>query len=216
MMTYLQLVNAVLRRIRADEVSTVSETRYSALIGDLVNDAKDLVAAAWDWSALRPTIIVTTVSGTQSYSLTGSRDDVKILEVTNATSTIFLQYVTDHWMINQSLNSSTTNSSPSYYTFDGVDSNGDSKIKVFPIPDGVYTLNFKAVVRNPTLTANATQIVIPTAPILHLAVALAARERGETGGQTTVEYFSVADQYLADAVSLDANKHPEELIFKVV
>jgi hypothetical protein len=47
-------------------------------------------------------------------------------------------------------------------------------------------------------------------------LALAARERGETGGTTTPEYFAVADRYLANAVAMDANKHPEELIFREV
>ena len=39
-MTYLELVNDVLIRLRETTVSTVSETTYSALIGKFVNDAK--------------------------------------------------------------------------------------------------------------------------------------------------------------------------------
>ena len=39
-MTYLELVNDVLTRLRETNVSTVSETNYSALIGKFVNDAK--------------------------------------------------------------------------------------------------------------------------------------------------------------------------------
>ena len=34
-MTYLEAINNVLRRLREDEVTTTSETSYSALIGDL-------------------------------------------------------------------------------------------------------------------------------------------------------------------------------------
>ena len=52
--------------------------------------------------------------------------------------------------------------------------------------------------------------------MLHLAVALAARERGETGGTSTAEYFAIADKYLADAIAIDASKHPEEVIFYTV
>ena len=37
-MTYLQLVNSVLRRLREEEVSTVSQNSYSKLIGEFVND----------------------------------------------------------------------------------------------------------------------------------------------------------------------------------
>ena len=42
-MTYLNLVNNVLRRLRETEVTSVQTTAYSKLIGDIVNDAKDLV-----------------------------------------------------------------------------------------------------------------------------------------------------------------------------
>jgi hypothetical protein len=46
-MTYLQLVNKVLTRLREDTVSTVSQNTYSALVGEFVNDAKRLVEDAW-------------------------------------------------------------------------------------------------------------------------------------------------------------------------
>ena len=50
-MTYLQLVNSVLRRIREDEVSSVSQNNYSKLIGEFVNDAKRTVEDSYDWTA---------------------------------------------------------------------------------------------------------------------------------------------------------------------
>ena len=46
-----------------------------------------------------------------------------------------------------------------------------------------------------------------------MVIALLARERGETGGTSTQEYFALADKYLSDAIDLDAQKHPEELSF---
>ena len=49
-MTYLNLVNGVLRRLREDEVSNVSESTYSKMVGDYVNDAEDVLETAWDWS----------------------------------------------------------------------------------------------------------------------------------------------------------------------
>ena len=45
-MTYLQLVNSVLRRLREDEVDTVDQNSYSKLIGEYVNDAKRAVEDA--------------------------------------------------------------------------------------------------------------------------------------------------------------------------
>jgi hypothetical protein len=55
-MTYLNLVNNVLRRLREDEVSSVQDNTYSKMVGDFVNDAKKFVESAWDWSALRTTL----------------------------------------------------------------------------------------------------------------------------------------------------------------
>ena len=46
-MTYLNLVNNVLRRLREDVVTTVTNNTYSTMVGDFVNDAKELVETAW-------------------------------------------------------------------------------------------------------------------------------------------------------------------------
>ena len=61
-MTYLQLVNSVLRRLREDQVATVEQNTYSQLIGELVNEAKETVENSWDWTGLRTTIVVPTVA----------------------------------------------------------------------------------------------------------------------------------------------------------
>ena len=71
-MTYIDLINNVLRRLREDTVDTANGTDYSALIGDLVNDAKKIVENSFDWTALRDSITLTTTRGTSEYSLTGS------------------------------------------------------------------------------------------------------------------------------------------------
>jgi len=47
-MTYLDVVNNVLRRMREEEVNSVSDTTYSKMVGDFVNDAKRIVENAWD------------------------------------------------------------------------------------------------------------------------------------------------------------------------
>lgn len=79
-MTYLELVNAVLRRLRVSEVGSVNETAYSAMIGDLVNDSKSMAQDAWDWSALRTTLTVTTSADVFNYALTSSQNNIKILD----------------------------------------------------------------------------------------------------------------------------------------
>ena len=61
--------------------------------------------------------------------------------------------------------------------------------------------------------ANTDDLLIPSMPVIHLSIAFLARERGETGGTTTQEYFNLANKYLQDAIALDAQKHPEETIW---
>ena len=216
-MTYLDLVNNVLRRIREDEVSAVSESSYSKLVGDFVNDAKRQVEDAWDWSALRTTLSVNTSSGTFNYVLTGSQNRVKVLDVLNDTSNRFMQYNTQHWFNNKYLaQDNVVNGSPEYYTFNGVNVNGDTQVDVFPKPDGVYALRFNVVQRGADLSADSDTTEVPAQPIINLAVAFAARERGETGGPTAAEYFSIANNSLSDAIALDAQKHPEEVVWYTV
>ena len=215
-MTYLELVNAVLIRLRENEVTSVAESSYSKLIGAFVNDAKGMVQAAADWSGLRSTLTATTTSGIFNYALTGSQNNLKILAVINDTSNVFMNYQPSIWMDNVFLNNEPASASPTSYSLNGIDSNGDTLVDIYPIPDGVYSIRFNAIIRNTDLTADSDLLALPTLPVLHLALALAARERGETGGTSTPEYFSMANNYLADAIALDLNKNPEQLIFREV
>ena len=216
-MTYLNLVNNVLRRLREDTVTTVTNNTYSTMVGDFVNDAKEIVESAWDWSALRTTsgspLTITTSSGDFTYSLTGSGDKGKVLNLINDTSNLMMQYQTQNWFDDKFLIQNPASGAPEYYTYNGVDTNGDAQIDVYPKPDGVYSLKSRIVIRKTTLTSDSDTLAIPSTPVIHLAVALLARERGETGGTSTSEYFAIADKYLSDAVALDAQKHPEETIF---
>jgi len=213
-MTYKELVNGVLRRLREAEVTSVQTNAYSKLIGDLVNDAKDLVESAWDWSGLRTTLAINTTAGTYNYALTGSQHKIKELSVLNDTSDIVMEYRTNNWIDEQYfLRTNPLSGTPKYYTYNGVNASGDTLIDVYPNPDAVYALKFKGTIRNDALSADTDKLIIPSLPVLHLAVAFAARERGETGGTSTTEYFQMANKYLSDAIALDAARHPEETIF---
>ena len=212
-MTYLEIVNGVLRRLREDEVTTVTETTYSTMIGDFVNDAKKIVEAAWDWSGLRSTIVVPTVADTSTYTLSNTTTKDKTFNVINDTSNVFMQYRPQEWFDNVYYNNEPASGSPEYYTFSTNDASGNTQVQVYPKPDGVYSLRFNVAVRNDDLSANSDTLAIPEAPVLHLTVALSVRERGETGGTSTAEYFTIANRYLSDAIAFDAAKHPEDTIW---
>ena len=212
---YLTLVNSVLRRLREDEVSAVANTAYSKMVGDFVNDAKRQVENAHDWSALRTTVVVTTSSGTSEYSLTGAGERIKVYSVINDTSNCFLTYQTPTWVNNAVYNTGAVSSQPSYFTYSGVDSSQDSQVTLYPTPDGVYSIRFDLIARENELSNDTDTTALPASPIIHTAVALLARERGETGGTTAQDYFLIADRHLSDEISLDAFKNPEEFSFKV-
>ena len=212
-MTYLNLVNGVLRRLREDEVSNVSESTYSKMVGDYVNDAKDLVETAWDWSPLRSTLTITTSNGDNLYSLTGSRNEGKVLNFINDTSNCLVEYQTQNWFDDKDFIQEAVTGSPKNFTYAGVDVSGDTQVKLYPTPDQAYTLKVRVVLRNVALSADSDTLAIPSGPVLHMAIALLSRERGETGGTSTAEYFAIADKHLSDAIALDAQKHPEETIF---
>jgi hypothetical protein len=215
-MTYLNLMNNVLRRLREDEVSSVSATTYTKMVSDFINDAKKLVEESNDWSALRETIVVSTTASDNSYSLTGSGDNVKVMSVINDTQNCFMEYQTKDWFNDSLYIANAVEGAPKYYTYNGLDSSGDTEVLVGPTPDGVYSLRFDVVKRQADLSFNTDTLLVPAMPVVHLAVALLARERGETGGTSTAEYFSIADKFLSDAIAIDAAKHPEEMVFRTI
>lgn len=216
-MTYLDMVNNILRRLREREVSTVNETAYSTMISMLINDAKDEVENAWQWSALRTTVTATTTNNVFSYSLTGSNQILTTLEVINDTDDWFMEYATAHQMNQWYIDSANAErGSPQYYSYNGVDSNGDTIVDLYPKPDGVYTVRFNIVKRTGDLVLDSDVSAIPDHPVLLLAYAKAVEERGEDGGMLSAPAYATANKHLADYISLDAAKHPEEMIWATV
>jgi len=212
-MTYLSIVNNVLKRLRERTVSTVEENTYSTLISMFVNDAKQEVEQAWDWSALRATLTATTTAGAFAYELTDSGDNMKMLDVVNDTSNVFMTYKTASEFNNYYLNTTPTQGSPRYYSFNGLDDNGDTIVEVFPPPDGEYLIRFNLINRQADLSTDTDVLLCPSKPVEMLAYAKAVEERGEDGGVAGVSAYRTAERTLSDAIALDAAKHPEEVIW---
>lgn len=208
-MTYLELVNKVLVRLRENEVATVNENAYSKLIGAYVSDAKRSVENAWDWTGLRNTLTVATQANVFNYVLTDEDNTIKILDATNDSQNSFLSYKTSRWFDNAFLAfESVPKGTTSFYSFNGI--NG---VDLYPIPDKEYTLRFNVVLRTSDFVNDTDRLDVPYNPVIRLALALAARERGETGGTSAAELFGLADSSLADAIAMDAALHPEETIW---
>lgn len=212
-MTYLELINGVLKRLRETEVTTANETTYSAMIGEFINDAKKEIELAAQWTGLRTTLTVATAVGTQSYTMTGAYQNSIIKTAMSDTENRLLTRRPRVWWNQKTILNDATSSKVSDYVLDGVDATGQLKILVFPTPDSIEQLKFDMVIPQADLSSDATVMTIPSNPVLQLAFALALRERGETDGFSYQEQMRIADRALQDAISIDANKYPEEQDF---
>jgi len=209
-MTYLELVNDVLVRLRESTVSTVGETAYSSLIGKFVNDAKRQIEDSYNWNCLGNVITVTTAANTSSYSLTGAGQKFRVNDVINTTSLIGLRNIAFVDM-NRKLNfSPTATSIPYEFTFSGVDGSGDTKVDLFPIPSGVFTILFDLVVPQANLSADGTSVKVLDYLVTQSAYARGLIERGEDGGTASSEAYALFRGMLSDAIALESTRYPED------
>jgi len=211
-LTYLECVNRVLRRLRENEVTTVNETPYSKLIGDLVNVVKVEIEDSWDWSALRTTLSATTTNNLFNYVLVGSGTRIRVLDIFNDTDNIIIEQRGTKWFDKIFLTYDQPKGSPIYYNFNGVNVDGDSQVDFFPIPDGVYDIRINCVVPQAELTADATRILIPANLLVEGALARAISERGDDGGYVEQEqrYRSMA----SDLIAIESSQRLDETIWR--
>lgn len=215
-MTYLELVNDVLVRLREPTVSTVVLNSYSTLIGKFVNDAKRQIEDSFGWNVLGQTITVTTVASTSSYSLTGSGQKFQVLDVINTTSNVGLTNISFVDM-NRKLNfTPLANQIPTEFAFDGVDASYDTKVNLYPIPDGVYTIKFALTVPQATLTSDSTVVLVPDVLVVQNAYSRALIERGEDGGFNSSEAYQLYKSMLSDQIALEGTRYPENQEFVAI
>lgn len=212
-MTYLELVNDVLVRLREPVVTTFNETTYSTLIAKFINDAKRQVEDAFSWNALGATITVTTAASTSTYSLTGAGQKFQVMDVINTTSLLGLTNISFVDM-NRKLNfAPVATETPTEYAFDGVDGSYDTQVKLYPIPNGVYTVKFMLTVPQPTLALDATVVKVPDVLVVQNAYARALVERGEDGGLSSSEAYNLYRAMLSDYIALEGTRYPENQEF---
>ena len=215
-MTYLELINDVLVRLRETTVTTVTETSYSTLIGKFVNDAKRQVEDAYAWNVLGTTITLSTTAGTYSYALTGAGQKFQVIDVINVTSNVGMKNI-DFASMNRKQNFSTPVSGIPYeFAFDGVDGNYDTKVTLYPRPDGVYSIPFSLAVPQATLTSGSTVIAVPDVLVVQNAYARALVERGEDGGLSSSEAYQLYKSMLSDYIALEGTRYPENQEFVAI
>jgi len=215
-MTYLELINDVLIRLREPVVTTNNQTVYSTLIGKFVNDAKRQVEDAFAWNVLGTTITLSTTAGTYSYALTGAGQKFQVIDAINATSNVGMRNI-DFVSMNRKQNFSTPVSGVPYeYAFDGVSTGYDTKVSLYPRPDGVYSIPFSLTVPQATLASDSTIVLVPDVLVVQNAYARALVERGEDGGLSSSEAYTLYKSMLSDYIALEGTRYPENQEFVAV
>ena len=210
-MTYRELINQVLIRLREDTISsdwsgaindsnTVSA--YQKTIGALINDSKKSIESYHDWLNLRETVDITTVAGTKNYNLS-SGQEIKIIDVVNNDTGIHLNQASRNY-INTVKYPTDETGEPLYYAFNGSDSSNNLKVDLSPVPTEAHTLSFDIVKPQDDLTLAATVLKIPSKPVILGAWARAISERGEDGGTQSSLMAQEANDAIKQAIMLDS------------
>lgn len=209
-MTYLELINDVLVRLREKEVTSVTADSYTKLIGKYVNDIKTQVENAYNWNALTNTITVATENNVYNYVLTGAGQQFKVMDVINDTDDWTMKYVDNKRMNDYFLEQPIQKGSPEYYNFNGTQ-DGDVLVDVYPVPNKVCNLRFNFFIPQAKLSSASDVILVPGDVVALGAYAKAIVERGEDAGMQSSEAWQLYRSALADAISIESGQFPNEL-----
>jgi hypothetical protein len=219
-MTFLELHNAVLDRLREQRIGApqVGSDPYYNSIGAHINDAKEQVEQAWQWSMLRQDDTVSLVPGQTLVELPNSYDNEYVIHRatcyesgTNKVASV-LQWRSDNQLWYYNLPNTVQRNVPQYFaSVYPAAANGNQRIEIFQPPSRAFDLVIHNWHTSDTLEAADDQLKVPSLPVYSLATALASRERGETGAINTGELFMIAEKNLSNAIAYDTSRYPEEL-----
>ena len=237
-MTYLELVNEVLVRMREDEITSVKDPDndpQQRLACKFVQDAHRRVSDAHTWNANRRVWLVDLIHGVSRYTLPETPQGSAIYSVTRVKPVQSLLEVNARKFAQFQPNKG----SPQYYSPMGT-VNGALEIRVYPTPDNTHSsigdinaytvatfgdtafssgqkaLTVTGYAKPMPLKSDGDLIQIPNAPIMDYALAFAHSERGEAGGRAAVELLESARSSLGDAIAWDVNNSPAEYIWEQV
>lgn len=190
-MTYLQLINNVLRGLREPTIGAISTTGYSALVGQLVNQAKEDIEDLGPWRALRTVVSIATVAGQiTGHTITGATERSYLIYTSALEGHLPMAFITtagyerrltvipqDHMASLQRLYPDADQACPEFVSF----AKSETGISAYfwPTPDAIYTAKFDFIIPQAELSAAATVLEIPARPVWQTALAMAMEERGE-------------------------------------
>lgn len=223
-MTYRELINSVLRRLREDTIDSDwsgdlydsnTVTDYQKLIGELVNDSKKNVESYHDWQALRESFNIKTKAGNMQYTLgdatRGAGVTFKVLDVINQTTGTVLSQVPSAWLNQQVFPiADIQTGEPLNYAFNGISQASNTRepdfnVDLYPVPDAVQTISVNLVGAQQELKIASQVLRTPSQPVILGAWARAVAERGEDGGTVSSVVAAEARDSLVMAVQLDSS-----------
>lgn len=214
-MNYLDAVNSVLSRLREDQVTSVNQNEQSRVIGVLLNDALRECEDAWDWQAKLTTDVIVTAADVSTYTIDDSAGRITINDIYNTTNKMMLNHISKRAMRQKQIMSPDTRSAPFFWAEGLTKSNGDNQIEIFPTPNAIYNLSVSYYQRSTDLAASGDTIAIPHQPVVLLAYAKAAQERGDNP-QSVALLYKEAQRSLSDAIAYDAALDDDDITWEVV
>ena len=231
-MTFRELVNSVLLRLREDTIesdwsgsylTSSTLTQYQKLICELVNDSKKNVESYHDWNALRETFNVKLRNGNMQYTLgdatRGAGTSFKILDVRNKATGQQMEQVNNDWLNDKMFPTANVETgAPRYYALNGISQAAtgrepDANIDFYPVPtttEAGQTIAVNIVGAQKELTEASQILRVPSQPVILGAWARAIAERGEDGGTQYSAVAAEARDVLNQAVQLDAGNFEYE------
>ena len=189
-MTFLQLINKVLRGLRESQATTITDTEYVTMIGQLINEAKEDIEDLGPWRALRTVVSPSTVAGqTTDHTLTGTNERSYLFYLPSLEGPMPMAFITsagyerrlqvipqDHLVSLQRLYPNADQACPQYVS---IAKSTGLTARFWPTPDAIYTTAFDIIIPQAELAAAATVLTIPARPVWQEALVRAMEERGE-------------------------------------
>lgn len=226
-MTYLQLVNEVLKRLREDQVSTVVSNTYSTLIGTFINDAKREVENAWSWNVLRKSYSINGDGTNYTFDIsTLDEPDARLAYDDCGQPMVFDITDNDEFQLNEysqevflrrrltDPDSWITNDKPCWFAVTK-DTDGQWVISFDGVPASTRDYVAYFYVPQDELDADSTVVQVPWRPLVHLALLYALDERGEEIGEPGSKAWLRYENSLTDAIAMDSVGNPAKITFKV-
>ena len=169
-MTYLEVVNSVLARLREDTVATLagSDDVVVELVKEFVKDAVRTVEDAHTWNALSAEWTEVVPADQATFALTSSNRS-PIIDYIYSSEGSKLKQARREDVRRRTLVGSQSGT-PQYFCTDGVAANGDTRITVWPAPKSSTTFHAYGFQRTAELVNDNDEIVV--GHVMNLSISL--------------------------------------------